>query len=83
MVNSKHTNGRNCTTPSTTIPNPTGLVTLSDSFKINTFDSDELFPFGTVFPSSGCDDSLTITAGGAPYFAGTGITVNVVTDLNN
>jgi hypothetical protein len=77
-----------CTTaPSTTIPNPTGLVTLSDSFKINTFDVNDLFPFGTVFPpifpSSGCDNSLILTTGGAPYFAGTGVTINVVADLNN
>ena len=71
------------TTPSTTIPNPTGLVTLSDSFKINTFDVNDLFPFGTVFPSSGCDNSLILTTGGAPYFAGTGVTINVVADLNN
>ena len=72
-----------CTTPSTTIPNPTGLVTLSDSFKIITFNSDELYPFGAVFPSSGCDNSLILTTGGAPYFAGTGVTINVVADLNN
>ena len=72
-----------CATRSTVLPNPTGLVTLSDSFKIITFNSDELYPFGTVFPYSDCDNSLIINSGGAPYFAGTGVTINVVTDLNN
>ena len=53
----------------TILSNPLGLITLSDSFKINTFNGDELYPLGTVLPLiiTTVGGGLTVV-GNDPYF---------------
>lgn len=59
---------------------PSPFYTYSEYDGISIFINNTDFNVGDEFST---DNSLTIITGGSPYFAGTGISIGVITDLNN
>ena len=60
---------------------PIPIIIYSEYDGISIFTNNSPFYGGDEFVN--IDSSLSILSGGTPYFGGTGITISIITDLNN
>lgn len=63
---------------------PPNLIYIYSEYDgISIYPNNSFFNKNELFDNIVYDTSLIITSGGAPYFAGIGVTINVISDLNN